>query len=234
MSAPGLTLLALAHAGGNAASFLRLAKFLRGDIRLLAWDLPGHGRRMGEPLRPSIPHLAQDLLQGLAGQLREPWAILGHSMGALVGHAVCLAREQAGQDLPCHLFVSGCNAPGHSSISPDLPDQPAGHFWNALKDFGGLPREIMAEPAILELFEPILRADLRAVTAYQPGPSRPLPLPITLLRGDQDRLSLQGMAAWSQWSSRPVARYQFPGDHFYLFQNLPEVAALINRLGSRD
>lgn len=230
MSSGGVTLLALAHAGGNAGSFLPLARFLRSDIRLEVLDLPGHGRRIAQPLRRSIPDLAQDLLESLWPRLKEPYAIFGHSMGALVGYALCLAVAQAGRPLPCHLFVSGCSAPGHSGLSPDLPDRPADQFWAEIRGFGGLPQEVMDEPAILELFEPILRADLRAVADYRPCGLVPLPLPITVICGDQDNLTQDSLEAWRECSSLPVARHRFPGNHFFIFQNFPAVSAVINRL----
>jgi medium-chain acyl-[acyl-carrier-protein] hydrolase len=230
MSIGGVTLLALAHAGGNAGSFLPLAGFLRGDIRMEALDLPGHGRRIAQPLLRSIPDLARDLLESLGPRLERPYAIFGHSMGALVGHALCQAAAQAARPLPCHLFVSGCSAPGHSGLSPDLPDRPAEQFWAEISGFGGLPQEVMAEPAILELFEPILRADLRAVADYRPRALLPLALPITVFSGDRDNLTQDSLEAWRDCSSLPVARHFFPGDHFFIFKNFPAVAAVINRL----
>lgn len=224
-----LTLIALAQAGGQAYSFAPLNTCLSDNLRLTAIDYPGHGRRIAEPLLSSIPELAQDILGVIGPCLEAPYAILGHSMGALVGYAMCLGLARDGRSLPRHLFVSGCCAPGYTDISPDLPESPGDRFWAELQALGGLPQEVLDEPAILELFEPILRADLKAVVDYRPPRLDALPLPVTVLGGDQDQLSREGLEAWRQCSSQAVSLHYFPGDHFFIFDNLPAVAELIHR-----
>ncbi len=230
MNAPGITLFALPHAGGMANGYLPLGRHLRSDILLDALDLPGHGRRLGQPLLRSIPALAAGLLDELAPRLSAPYAILGHSMGALVGLEMCRAAALAGLPLPRRLIVSGCAAPGHSGLPPDLPDRPAPRFWEAIRQFGGLPDEVLAEPEILELFEPVLRADLQAVADYRPAGLGPLPLAISVLAGRDDRLTQGRLAAWQDETGLPVDWRSFDGGHFYLFQHLAAVAALVNAL----
>lgn len=86
-------LLALHGWLDNAASFARLAPLLAHRFRILAVDLPGHGRSDHLP-RQAIQHFidwcvwCDELIAALeaAEQLapREPLGLLGHSMGAAI------------------------------------------------------------------------------------------------------------------------------------------------------
>ena len=70
-------------------------------MKLPAWlavrpvELPGRGARMAEPLQTDLASLAQQLARELHDEVRQgPYAMLGHSLGALLclRGAVCLAR----------------------------------------------------------------------------------------------------------------------------------------------
>lgn len=71
----------------NAASFTALAERLSADHRVIAIDLPGHGRS-DHPSREGIYHFLNwcvwldELIEAL--ELSEPFTLLGHSMGAAI------------------------------------------------------------------------------------------------------------------------------------------------------
>jgi pimeloyl-ACP methyl ester carboxylesterase len=91
-SGPALVLL---HGiGSNATSFAPLLPHLPAGIRVIAWNAPGYGG--SEPLPQDWP-VAQDYaarLQGLADRLGlARFALLGHSLGALVAAAFAASRR---------------------------------------------------------------------------------------------------------------------------------------------
>lgn len=81
----GPTLLCLHGVGGNAHWFRGLAQRLQPRFRILALDLPGTGaNRLGHaPF--SIERATDALAQWLSAREPAPVAVLGHSMGAIIG-----------------------------------------------------------------------------------------------------------------------------------------------------
>jgi pimeloyl-ACP methyl ester carboxylesterase len=90
----GATLVLLHGIGSNAGSFAPLLPHLPADLRVIAWNAPGYGG--SEPLPQDWP-LAQDYaarLQGLADRLElARFALLGHSLGALMAAAFAASRR---------------------------------------------------------------------------------------------------------------------------------------------
>jgi pimeloyl-ACP methyl ester carboxylesterase len=93
--ADGIPVIALHGWLDNAASFARLAPLLPG-LRIAAVDLPGHGHSDHRPKGSSyaIWDYAHDVLQ-VAEQLGwQRFALLGHSMGAIVSVIVAAAAPE--------------------------------------------------------------------------------------------------------------------------------------------
>jgi surfactin synthase thioesterase subunit len=224
MSEQPLTLLSVAHAGASITAYTPLASRLGEGVLFHGAELPGHGRRMREPLLISIEAMAQDVLATTRHLLHGPYALFGHSMGALVVHALALAIRSAGLPSPRRVFVSGCSAPGRSQLPPDIARWDGESFWHFLGQYNGVPAEFMAYPELLEIFEPILRADFQAVTSYHPPTAPPLDAPFTVLYGQQDSVSGEELALWQAVTSRPLECCPFPGGHFYLLEQTVPLA----------
>ncbi|UUF00500.1 thioesterase domain-containing protein [Xanthomonas hortorum pv. pelargonii] len=119
--------------------------------------------------------------------------------------------ERQGES-PAGLALSGCHAPhlrGRRLLSP-LDDRT---FLTQLVDIGGCSAELLAEPALMALFLPMLRADFRATERYhRPASSdrQRLRTPALLIHGSNDaEADHSEVAAWAQW----LARGRRPGLH---------------------
>src|SRR5215211_3445687 len=106
-----LRLFCIPHAGGSASAYQAWSNILAPAIEVVSVQLPGRENRYFEPLYHGIEPLVQDLAQAIAPWLDKPFAIFGHSMGALVGFE--LARHLRRQDLPepLSLYVAAFRAP---------------------------------------------------------------------------------------------------------------------------
>ena len=83
--------------------------------------------------------------------------------------------------------------------------------------YGGIPREILANPDVLALLLPGLRADMIALETFHPGPRPPLPIPISAFGGDSDPMTpIAHLEAWKSETQGAFAMRLFPGGHFYL------------------
>src|SRR2546430_16859147 len=97
-----LTIICLPYAGGNKFSYKIYNSFLPEFIQLHTVDYPGHLTRMKEPLFTDIHLIVEDVYKQIKDLLTEPYAIYGHSMGALMGYLLTKIIMQKKKQLPAH------------------------------------------------------------------------------------------------------------------------------------
>jgi medium-chain acyl-[acyl-carrier-protein] hydrolase len=211
-----LRLLCFPYAGGGPSLFRTWPAALPPDVEVLAIALPGRESRSREPLFDRLTPLIDSLVDAVGSQLRAPFAIYGHSFGAMVGFGVAqeLRRRALGQ--PVHFFASGRRAPQLSERIP-LSRLPDAEFLSALGRMGGIPDAVLAEPELMEYFLPILRADIAVSESGSIGVDAPLRCPITAMGGvDDDRVTVEELEAWRAQTTGAFEREMFPGGHFFL------------------
>lgn len=213
---PGLPrLVAVPHAGAGAIPFRPWATALAGRAELWVITPPGREARLGEaPVRDWAAWLA-GAAEGLDELAGTPYALWGHSLGAMGAHE--LARARRGPDGPSALIVSGCRPPGtHRWDDPDGMTDAA--LVERLRALGGTPAAVLASEEIMALVLPTLRADFKLASTYAASPGGPLALPVTALAGVDDRAAPHGeMDGWAAVTRGPFTRALFPGDHFFPF-----------------
>ncbi len=82
-------LFCFSHAGGGPGAYRVWASELPEDIEVMAFCLPGRGHRLNEPFLKSTDKICSAVLAEMP--IDKPYAIFGHSVGALVAYEV--ARE---------------------------------------------------------------------------------------------------------------------------------------------
>jgi len=206
------------HAGGAAAAFRLWPAGLPNDVDVVAVQLPGRGNRWKEPALGSIPAILDELVPAMLPQMDVPFAFFGHSMGSIVAYAAASELVRRGAPLPEHLFVSARRPP--RMPGPDTPMHALSDeafVAEMMRRYGGIPAEVLAEPDLMALLLPSLRADMRALETYAPEASAPLPFPVTAFGGTEDlRAPLAHLEAWRGETSGEFRVRTFPGGHFYL------------------
>jgi len=225
-------LLCLPHAGGAAAVFREWHALLPPPVEVCAVELPGRGSRLREqPLR-EFGALVDATLAGVRPALDRPFALFGHSMGALLAFELACRLSAEGL-APCQLFVSGRPAPHLESLDPPIHMLPEPEFVERLRTLNGTPLEVFRYPELMELMIPILRADLGACESYVHTPRPPLEVPISAFGGMDDReVSGDRLEAWSRYTRARFVALQLPGDHFFL--NEPPSRERLTRSLSAD
>lgn len=227
---PALRLFCFCHAGGSAAVFHNWPQLLPDDVEVCAIQLPGRGHRICEALIDEFDPLVEAICDALLPVLDRPFAFFGHSMGAILAFEVAHALRERGARLPVQLLASGCRAPhiplGRASIH-HLEGQA---FIDSLRELNGTPDEALNNSELMEMMEPMLRADFKVIEqyCYQAEGKQPLPLPIAVFGGLQDSwVPAEHLQGWHQHTASGFWHSQFPGDHFYY---LTEHKALLRQL----
>ncbi|NEA98895.1 alpha/beta fold hydrolase [Streptomyces sp. SID13726] len=224
-----LTLYCVPHAGGGAQPYARLEAAVPPGVRVVPLELPGHGTRLRERPLPDMEQVVTEVVR-LIGEGRErPFALFGHSFGALVAYETARRLRERGTP-PELLLVSG-------RISPELPPSheplhqlPDAALAAGLSRMGGIPQVLLDTPSVLRVFLPALRADLRIVETYAHPHTEPLDVPIAAYAGLDDLLTdRDGMAAWAGLTAERFELTLLRGGHFFLDE--PEFrTALTDRL----
>ncbi len=228
-----IRLLCFPHAGGGASAYHRWGKQLPAEV--LAVQMPGRENRLREPPIHNLVTMAAAVVDAmqidpLLTETSRPCALFGHSMGALLAYETARELQRRNQSLPLALFVSGRAPPDHIEGESPLHTLPDAQFIEELdRRFDGLPAVLREEPELMELFLPVLRADITMLEQHEHQPGTSLPLPIYAFGGREDlRAQHEHLQDWARFSSQWRGLRQFPGGHFYLhnaYSTLPAVLA---------
>ena len=228
-----LRLVCFSYAGGGASMFRTWPAALPRDVELLAIERPGHARRIKERPFDRLVPLVTALTDAVAHELRAPFAIFGHSLGALLGFS--FARELRRRSLggPVHLFVAGRRAPQLPDPSP-MHDLPEPAFRAALHRLGGIPEPIFQDAELMALFLPLLRAEFTVSETATTPHEAPLACPISALGGATDeRATPEELDAWRVHTAAAFERETFAGGHFFLQSEHAELLAWLSSRLSR-
>lgn len=229
-------LICMHYGGGNRFSFLKLKEHLSSSIKMESLEIPGHGKRIKEPLLTDLELMAEDLYEQIKGELprREPVILYGHSLGGMLLFLLMRLLRSRGHTMPYHLVISGCKAPQFNhirdTICHELSDEA---FKLKLKDLGGFPKEVLDNEELIAFFLPILRADFKAIETYKYTEERPLDIPLTVIAGLDEKISKNDLLGWQKETVHPIKLLQFPGNHFFILEKFNEIGNIINKISNQ-
>lgn len=223
-------LLCIPHAGGSASFYGTLIRQLQ-PSKVVAIELPGRGRRYGEPLLTDLETMVDWIIRENQEIFQAEFVLFGHSMGAVVAYE--LARRLSKPEQPKHLVVSACAAPhrraGRGSVFTGASDD---ELIRGLEILDGLTPGVFSRRDIEEVFLPPLRADLGALARYSYDHfTGDLNLPVTVMGGRGDpEVTPTDLQDWQDLTSADIQTHTFEGGHFYLHQHERAVAEILRQL----
>lgn len=222
-----IQLVCFAHAGGSASFFFPVAKALAPAIDVTAVQYPGRQDRRNEPNIDNLPYLADAILPAVRPLADRPLAFFGHSMGAILAYEVALRLEKDGAPPLTRLYVSGRRAPSRYRDESVHTRDDAGIIAE-LRGLSGTNADLLGDPETLEMILPAVKADYTAVETYRHTPGRTVSCPVIAIIGDSDpKVSTDEAKAWSEHTTGPFDLRTFPGGHFYLVDQAPQVIKLL-------
>ena len=215
-----IRLFCFPYAGGTALGYRTWAQKFPASVEVVAIQLPGRANRIQEPPIAKLTDLLEPIAAALAPFLDMPFALFGHSMGALIAFELARFFRRQGRALPWHLFISGRKAPQLSSERAPLYNLPKDELLAELQQLDGTPREVLEHPELMDLMLPTLRSDFSICDTYEYTEEAPLTCPITAFGGLQDfDVSRQKIEAWREQTSATFTLRMFPGNHFFIHSN---------------
>lgn len=225
---PRIRLICLPYAGGGAQVFRSYGDELPADVEVCAVQLPGRERRIREPALESVDAIVDHLVPVVGAEAGLPYAIFGHSLGALVGFELVRRLRREGYPLPLRLFASAHRAPHLPDPDPPIHHLPDERFIAELRGLNGTPQAVFESQELLDLFLPVLRADFTAAETYVYRSGAPLPCAITAIGGTGDKMiSREALQAWREHTTGDFALHLLEGDHFFIHQRHSDVMRIL-------
>jgi medium-chain acyl-[acyl-carrier-protein] hydrolase len=232
---PEMRLICCGYAGGNSRVFAGWQAQFGPDIEVLAVETPGRGRRFKEAPVADLRELTQQLCEASKPFLDRPFALFGHSNGALLAYELARAIRQRYLLSPQALFISGKRAPQLLYSEPQLHVLPDAAFIAALKRYNGTPQEVLDNPELLSVFLPILRADFALSETYRFTTGDLITAPVYLFGGAYDPVVPErDLLTWGDVCEGEVYYRRFAGDHFFIHSQRDQVIAVIKETLAAD
>ena len=154
-----MKLFCLPYAGGSAIIYREWKPFFASNIELAPVEYAGHGKRIMHPLYKDVQAAVEDVYDMLLAAVANgrPYAIFGHSMGAMLAYEVAQKLRSNNKPLPKHIFFSGRGAPHISAEKYKIYHKMSdGEFQAEIANLGGTPKEFFEHPELMEYLLPIL------------------------------------------------------------------------------
>ncbi|MEU8957521.1 alpha/beta fold hydrolase [Streptomyces sp. NPDC048518] len=225
-TAEELTCYFLHHAGGSAVGFMPLARAFPPGWRLRAVDLPARGTASHQTHVQNAAEAVELLAPAILDEVSGPYAVFGHSMGALIGYELIRELERSTQP-PVWFGVSAMPAPQLASeyFSERRDLWPPERLLDFMRRLGGTPEEMLDDPDMADWMVGILRGDLHLVDTYEYTAGPPVSVPMSVFMGVEDELSEPELIDdWQSYCTRPLRFHTLPGGHFYLFEQAESLA----------
>jgi surfactin synthase thioesterase subunit len=233
-------LFCLPYAGASASLYWKWQPRLPSWIEICPVELPGHGRNITEAPLTTVAAMVERLLPDVQRSIRGPFALFGHSMGAVLAFELARSLERAAcGDLgvtraslePRVVFASGTDAPSQRDPRRYLALHSDEAILAELRRLAGTPAAVLADAELMELMLPILRADFAACAEYGAERECRVRCPIEVFGGALDTTTPEGLEGWREHTTADFALRMFSGGHFFIHDDVDQLLEhIVHRL----
>jgi surfactin synthase thioesterase subunit len=227
-----LGLICLPFAGAGASLYREWRHHSGGRLRLIPVQLPGREERFADAPLETMPEVVDEVVGNvLDTATKGPFALFGHSFGALVAYETAQALVARQLPRPRLLVVSGIASPWEPRTPLGVGSLSTADFIERLGQLIGYRHAALTIPDLLEVVLPALRADMTIADEYTPSSRTALPVPIVVLRGSHDKVvSAEDVAAWSHVGGAGVDFIEISGPHMYFSDDPSPLITVLERI----
>lgn len=197
-------------------------------MELWPLEYPGHESRFRDAAFDDAAPLAAAIAAEVASVIDLPFALFGHSMGALLAFETARRLRAQYQLQPLTLFVSGYGSPHLPLFRPPVRNLPEDKFREELRFYGGTPDEVLADNDLMQLLSPLLRRDLSVCETYTYSTEPKLNFPIVAFGGAEDpTVPWNRLFEWSHQTLASFRAYVMRGEHFFVRRAGPLICKII-------
>ncbi len=219
------------YGGGSASAYREWAKDLVDYVDLIAIQLPGRETRFSEPLLDNISDIVNELSLNFHNYLDKPYILFGHSIGALISFEFTRILRKKAMQQPKSLIISGTKAPQVPLKRPPIHRLPSPELIQKIREYNGIPRDIIENKELMDIFLPIIRADFCISETYSYYSEPPLACPIMALGGlNDDTFDSQDLLKWQEQTTALFQYELLPGDHFFIKSSYQKVINIVNKI----
>lgn len=216
-------------AGSNALFFYNWAKELHPSIEPISIQLPRRSSHLENPLLTRMEPVISYLCEAILNYCDKPYYFFGHSLGALIAFELAHALQKNNKPLPYCLFTSG-KTPPHLQIQKLTYHLSDKDFIDLVKEYNGIPTEIINDNSLMALFLPILRADFELLETYVYQDRSPLLCDLIALGGIDDPIVKPNIIKeWQKYTSGTFNYHLLPGDHFFIKSEQKNVLKIVTQ-----
>jgi surfactin synthase thioesterase subunit len=218
------------YAGGNAAMYREWPDLFPQNIAVQALQLPGRVDRSSESPFDEMDPLIEAMCEAFAAELDDrPYAVFGHSMGALLAYRLAIAMEREMGNGPILLGSAGWVPEGFAAPTKEQIDLPQDELVEWVIGLGSVPPALYQDPELLALTMPPTRADLTLTTDYVDDGAR-MSCPVVTYTAKEDPLmATETTESWAPRCSAYLGNCEFPGGHFFIYHEALAITADLTR-----
>lgn len=216
------------YAGGGTSAYTPWERLAPAWIEVCPVQLPGREGRFAERPFDRLHGLLADLWPDFSTVFDKPYALFGHSMGALIAFELARKLRRANAPDPVALLVSGALAPHRRGGRQPLHTLHDDALLERLHSFRGVPPELLQDPSFVAVLMPVIRSDFAVVDTYEYVPEPRLSIPIHAFGGVEDRDAPSGeLPFWSEQTSSAFSLQTYQGGHFFIRTEAPALIKVI-------
>ncbi|EMY6536364.1 thioesterase [Salmonella enterica] len=215
-----IQLFCFPYAGASASIFKSWQSFLPSHIEVVGIQYPGHGSRISEKPYSSSNDIVNEMLNNIFNFQKKPFALFGHSMGAMIAFDLAKRIVTSLKQKPIHLFISGLAPPQLRKINNFNKTRTNNELINLMEQLGGTHSEILSNKELMGLILPALRSDFQIADNWFVEDVFDLSIPLTILGGDADNeVPEESLTYWSAYTTKKTTIKIYSGDHFFINTN---------------
>jgi medium-chain acyl-[acyl-carrier-protein] hydrolase len=225
-----LQLFCLPFAGGGASAFRGWGELLPPWTEVWPLEYPGHETRFREASCDNASELTAAISAELATVIDRPFALFGHSMGALLAFEIARSLRRHSGVRPVALFASAHGDPRLRPLLPPVKDLPEAQCRAEMRRYGGTSSEVLANDELMEFLSPLLRDDMGICETYVYSTEAKLNVPIIAFGGaDDPTVPWHRLLGWSEHTEAASRAFVMPGEHFFLRTAAPLICKAITQ-----